>query len=63
MKCALKVEEEAKYLVEPGVEPYPILPIRIFREELEKTVSTDALMDTGFDGGHRALEVPKRLHP
>jgi len=50
LKCALKVEEEAKYLVEPGVEPYPILPIRIFREELEKTVSTDALMDTGFDG-------------
>ncbi|MFQ6077431.1 MAG: hypothetical protein ACE5Z5_15100 [Candidatus Bathyarchaeia archaeon] len=50
MKCALKVEEEAKYLVEPGVEPYPILPIRIFREELKKTISTDTLMDTGFDG-------------
>jgi len=50
LKCALSVEEEDKYLVEPGVEPYPILPIRIFREKLGKMILTDALMDTGFDG-------------
>jgi len=50
LKCALKVEEEAKYLVEFGVEPYPILPIRIFREELEKTISTATLTDTRLDG-------------
>jgi len=50
LKCALKIEEEARYLVEPGVEPYPVLPIKIFMEELKKIISTDALMDTGFDG-------------
>jgi hypothetical protein len=50
LKCSLSVEEGARYLAELGVEPYPVLPIKVFREELGKTISTDTLLDTGFDG-------------
>lgn len=50
MRCTLRLAGGRGYLEEGGVEPYPVIGIRIYRRELERVVATDALVDTGFDG-------------
>ncbi len=50
MRCELQILEKFNYYIEKGFEPYPVLPIKIFRRELVKVVDTAALVDTGFDG-------------
>ena len=50
MKCHLELVEKSAYCREAGVEPYPVIKIEIYRRGLEKTVRTEALVDTGFDG-------------
>ena len=50
MKCNLELFEGRVYSREAGVEPYPAIKIEIYRGGLEKTIRTEALVDTGFDG-------------
>ncbi|MHA1722846.1 MAG: hypothetical protein ACTSXW_07205 [Candidatus Baldrarchaeia archaeon] len=49
MKCKLELFEEHKYLEEFGVEPYPVVQVKIYRSELKYAINTQALVDTGFD--------------
>lgn len=50
MRCGLRLAEGFEYLKERGVEPYPVIMVQIYRRELGEAVSTEALVDTGFDG-------------